>query len=295
MRIASNRLKHILDYYISELKTLYDDSEIAAIFYTACNHYLQYSKTEVQKQLNSNVNQSDLLKLYDCCKALKKSIPIQYILGETWFYNLKFIVNSSVLIPRPETEELVDLILKDNLTIDSVLDIGVGSGCISVSIKKNRPLAKVFACDVSAEAIEVAKRNTKLNSCEVSIFEASILNDYDTIVNELKHSFLEKVEIIVSNPPYIKSSEKSSLHKNVIDNEPHLALFVDNDDAIIFYKKIIDACKLLLRSNGKLYFELNSMTAIDVKNYAEQSNQFKVVNLVTDLSGNTRFLKAIKN
>ncbi len=295
MRVASNQLKHILDFYISELKLLYNESEIKALFDTSCEYYLQFNKTDVQRNLNSNINQSDLLKLYDCCKSLKETIPIQYILNQVWFYNLKFMVNSSVLIPRPETEELVDLILKENETIQSLLDIGTGSGCIPVSIKKSRPNTNVFACDISAEALTTATYNSQINEVEVNFFKADILDEEVPIDIGIKNQFPKKVDIIVSNPPYIKNSEKNSLHKNVIDNEPHLALFVEGEDAIIFYKKIINSCKTLLNDNGKLYFELNPITAQEVKNYAELSHQFNVVNLVFDLSGNVRYLKAVKS
>jgi len=295
MRVASNQLKHILVFYSSELNTLYDESEIKALFDIACDYYLKFNKTDVERNLNSNINQSDLLKLYDCCKALKNSIPIQYILNQAWFYNLKFMVNPFVLIPRPETEELVDLILKENPVIESLLDIGTGSGCIPVSIKKNRKLAHIYACDISLEALAVAKNNSQINLADVNLFKADVLDVEVPIAIGIKNEILEKVDIIVSNPPYIKSIEKNSLHKNVINNEPHLALFVEGDDDIIFYKKIIDICKTILNAKGKLYFELNPITAQEVKNYAEQSHQFNIVNLVSDLSGNIRFLKAAKS
>jgi len=290
MFVASNKLKHVLIFFITELNSIYPETEIKALFETACNYYLNFNKTQVQLKINDNINQSDLIKLYNCCNKLKKLIPIQYILNQAWFYNLKFYVNSSVLIPRPETEELVDLILKENKHLQSILDIGTGSGCVPISIKYNKINAEVFACDISNIALEVAKKNAILNKVNVIFFNSNILNEI-----EFDLSFNKKVEVIVSNPPYIKSTEKNSLHKNVIDNEPHLALFVKGNDDIIFYKKIINVCKTHLVAGGKLYFELNPLTANDVKNYVIQSNQFNIVNLINDLSGNLRFLKAIKN
>jgi release factor glutamine methyltransferase len=251
---------------------------------------LQYGKTQVQQNLGTNINQSDLLKLYDCCLLLKKNIPIQYILGETIFYDLKFEVNPSVLIPRPETEELVDLILKENTNIPSLLDIGTGSGCIPISIKKNRMRAEVFACDISPTALELAIHNSKLNKCDVNFFISDILNQ-----EKFNKDFSHQVDVVVSNPPYIKSTEKNSISDNVLKYEPHLALFVNDEDSIIFYKKIIDGCKKLLKSKGKLYFELNPLTSEEVKNYAIASQQFESVNLISDLSGKMRFLKAQKN
>lgn len=290
MRVKSNQLNHIFDFYKSELNTVYEESEIIAIFDLACEYYLQFSKTQVQQNFNTNVNQSDLLKLYDCCLLLKKNIPIQYILGETFFYNLTFEVNASVLIPRPETEELVDLILKENSNIPSLLDIGTGSGCIPIAIKKNRISVEVFACDISPTALELAIHNSKLNNCNVNFFVSDILSE-----ERFKKDFSERVDVIVSNPPYIKGDEKNSMADNVMKYEPHLALFVNDEDPIIFYKKIIDICKTHLKSKGKLYFELNPLTSEEVKNYAIALSQFESVNLISDLSGKTRFLKAVKN
>lgn len=289
MRVASNKLKDVLAYFYSELPIIYEASEIEALVNLAVNHYLGYSRTERLLKENENINQSDLLKLYDCCKLLKKQVPLQYILREAWFYDLKFYVNTYVLIPRPETEELVDIIIKENPKATSVLDLGTGSGCIPVTLKYKLPEAAVFACDISKEALAVATKNAVTNHVAVTFVEASIL-DADAVQQQISQPF----DVIVSNPPYIKESEKQTIEKHVIDQEPHLALFVEGDDAIIFYKKIIDLCKNKLNANGRLYFELNPLTATDVKEYALHSAQFKTVELVNDMSGNTRFLKAVK-
>lgn len=290
MQVASNKLKDSLSFFYNQLSTTYDASEIKALFETACDYYLNFNKTQITTNLNNNINQSDLLKLYNCCKDLKKNIPIQYILKHAWFYNLQFKVDASVLIPRPETEELVDIVLKENPTLSSLLDIGTGSGCIPISIKKNRSAANVFACDISNSALQVATQNAIQNNCTIHFFKTDILNP-----TNFNTTFTEKVNVIVSNPPYIKISEKNTLHKNVLDNEPHLALFVKGNDPILFYKKIIDICKTHLNTNGILYFELNNLTANDVKNYAENSKQYSTVVLLKDINNNIRFLKAIKN
>ncbi len=289
MRVASNQLKHSLDFFISELNALYDEAEIKALFDVACHYYLNFSKIQIQTNLNANINQSDLLKLVDCCKRLKTGIPVQYILTHAWFYNLKFLVNPSVLIPRPETEELVDLILKENTGELSFLDIGTGSGCIPISIKKNKPNAQVYGCDISEDALQVANLNGENNTCDVEFFKTNILDE-----TAFFKDFKNKVDVIISNPPYIKYIEKEAMHKNVLNYEPHLALFVEDNDAIVFYKKIINVCKTHLNKNGKLYFELNPLTANEVKIYADESNQFKSINLINDLSGATRFFNAIK-
>lgn len=289
MRIASNKLKDMVHFYHTELRGVYDETEIAAMLNTAVEEYLGFNKTERLLKANENINQSDLLKLYDCAKDLKKNIPLQYILKNCWFYNLRFFVDPSVLIPRPETEELVDKIVKENENARAILDIGTGSGCIPISIKKNIANAFVAACDISKEALSIAEKNAKQNAVAISFFEADALNT-NKFVNEVKETF----DVIISNPPYIKEAEKKTMNTHVLHNEPNLALFVNDTDATIFYKRIIDFCKTKLNSKGKLYFELNPLTAEDVKIYAISSKQFDTVELQRDMSGKVRFLKAEK-
>lgn len=290
MRLANNTLSYLISFYHSELNSIYDDSEIDAIINLVCEHYLGYSKTDVVSKKNENINQSDLLKLYFCCKELKKNIPIHYILNEAWFYNLKFYVNQNVLIPRPETEELVDLILKENKSDLSFLDIGTGSGCIPIAIKKNKPNSLVYGCDISKVALEVAKKNSEINKTPITLIEVDILNNKG-VKEKLETTF----DIIISNPPYIKFDEKKLLSKHVIENEPHLALFVNGADDILFYKKIIDLCKEKLNANGKLYFELNPLTAEEVLSYSINSKLFKSAEIIKDMSGKLRFFLGIKN
>jgi len=289
MRVASNKLKDVLSFFHTELHDLYAPSEIEALIDVVAEHYLGFSKTERLLNENENINQSDLIKIYDCAKALKKNIPIQYVLGEAWFYNLRFKVNPHVLIPRPETEELVDLVIKENKGLLSALDLGTGSGCIPITIKHHLPAAAVFACDISKDALSVARQNALRNNAEVTFFEGDILH-LESIQQHVPH----KAEVIVSNPPYIKASEKAGMEKHVLEQEPHLALFVEGEDPIIFYKKGIDLCRHTLASKGKLYFELNPLTATSVKDYAETSKLFESVTLIKDMSGNMRFLKAVK-
>jgi release factor glutamine methyltransferase len=289
MRIASNKLKDMISFYFSELKANYETSEIEAMLELAAEQYIGFSKTDLLTKSNENLNQSDVLKLYDCCKALKQNIPIQYILKNAWFYQFKFYVDESVLIPRPETEELVDMIIKENKNAFSFLDIGTGSGCIPVSIKKNIPAAAVFACDISPKALEVATKNALQNQVQVTYFEANVLD-----IGHFVKLTNQRFDVIVSNPPYIKESEKNLLAKNVFQHEPHLALFVEGTDDIVFYKRIVDICNDRLNSGGCLYFELNPLTAELVKDYAVASTLFKHVELFKDMSGKTRFLKAIK-
>ncbi|MBL7932198.1 MAG: peptide chain release factor N(5)-glutamine methyltransferase [Bacteroidia bacterium] len=288
MRVAGNKLRHISDFYFSELADLYEKPEIEAIVATAFYSVLGFSRSDIQLKKEENVNQSDLLKLYDYAKALKTGQPLQYVLGETEFYHLKFKVNKSVLIPRPETEELVDMILKENKNAASFLDLGTGSGCIPVTIKKNIPQAEVFAYDISEAALATARKNAELNQVFVRYFIGDILDpDFFKTIDQ-------DFEVMVSNPPYIKKEEAMEMTTQVKDHEPHLALFVNGGDAIIFYRKIIDISLFKLKSGGSLYFELNPLTSIEVKRYAEKTNSFSSVELIKDMSGNTRFLKAIK-
>lgn len=289
MKVAGNKVSHLTDFFHGELDGLYGVSEVNSLIAIAFEHYLGFARSEMSMRANENLNQSDLLKLYDCCKALKTGRPLQYILKEAWFYGLRFFVNEHVLVPRPETEELVDDILRENKTMSTLLDIGTGSGCIPVSIKRNLNSCEVSACDISQQALEVAKKNAALNEVHVDFFEADVLNieGFETLCSKT-------FDTIASNPPYIKLSEKNSMHQNVLDHEPHLALFVNGEDEIIFYRRIIGLCKNKLNANGKLYFELNPLTATNVKKYAEETGMFVSVELKKDLSGNIRFLKAIK-
>jgi release factor glutamine methyltransferase len=289
MRLPNNSLSALIAFYQSELNSAYEKSEIDAIVELVLEHYLKYSKTDIIVKRNENINQSDLLKLYFCCKELKNNRPIQYILKEAWFYNLKFYVNQHVLIPRPETEELVDVILKENKEALSFLDIGTGSGCIPIAIKNTNNKSNVYACDISADALLVAKKNSEINEILIHLIEVDILNN-----KAVEEKFETTFDVIISNPPYIKFDEKDQLSKNVTDNEPHIALFVNGADDILFYKKIIDLCKQKLNSGGKLYFELNPLTAEDVLAYANNSKIFKHTELIKDMSGKLRFLRAVK-
>ncbi len=292
LKIASNKLSDLFLFYKNELSSIYDDGELMSIFETVCEQILLFNKTEVKIHWNENVNQSDVLKIYDIGKQLTTKEPIQYILKQAFFYDAFFYVDSSVLIPRPETEELVDLIIKDTLTNiishPTVLDIGTGSGCIPITLKKHIKNSTISAIDVSKEALSVANKNAKKLNYEVDFIELNILSP-------LPSSFLTNTfSIIVSNPPYVLQSEATQMTERVLNYEPHLALFVKDNDPIVFYKRIVDLCEIHLQQNGILYFELNPLYAIETKEYALQSNQFKSVDLMDDMSGKVRFLKAFK-
>jgi release factor glutamine methyltransferase len=208
------------------------------------------------------------------------------LLGKTSFFGLDFEVNENVLIPRPETEELVDWIIKENAKIEGfkdlkILDIGTGSGCIAISLAKNIPNAKVYAIDVSERALATAKKNAALNKVDVIFITQNILEAAD-----LKQQF----DIIVSNPPYVRNLEKQEIKKNVLDNEPHLALFVEDDDALLFYKKIAALAQKNLLENGQLFFEINQYLGKDMIALLEKMN-FKNIDLRKDIYGNDRMIR----
>lgn len=276
-------------FWHRELDKLYGADETAALLAVAAEHYLGWSRNELYLKTGNNLNQSDVILLYDCAKALKEGRPLQYVLGEAWFLDLKLKVNPDVLIPRPETEELVDRILKEEVKARSFLDIGTGSGCIPVAIKHALPAAEVKACDISPDALNLAHENALRHHTKIDFVLADALN-----INGLTAAIGPAVEVIVSNPPYIQKSEQESMSQNVLDHEPHQALFVEGTDPVLFYRRITDACQTLLLPGGRLYFELNPLTAEVVRLYALDSGLFSNVILLMDLSGKQRFLKAQK-
>ena len=290
MKIATNKLSDLYEFYKNELSLIYDEGELCSIFELVCEKYLNYSKTEVKQYYNENINQSNLINIYNAGVELKKGTPIQYILKEAFFFDLTFNVSNAVLIPRPETEELVDIIIKQFITHNSslltILDIGTGSGCIPITLKTHLSQAKVFGIDISEQALEIAKSNAVKNNVNVEFIKEDILSNL-LILNS-------NFSIIVSNPPYVLNSEAQQMDARVLEHEPHLALFVEDNDPIIFYKRIIDLCNKYLLEKGWLFFELNPMYAIDVKNYAIASKIFNFTEILSDMSGKQRFLKAQK-
>jgi release factor glutamine methyltransferase len=221
-------------------------------------------------------------------EQLKLEIPIQYLLGKTSFYGLDFEVNENVLIPRPETEELVDWILERQQPTGNgrnlkILDIGTGSGCIAISLAKNLPNAQVFAIDVSEKALATAKKNAESNAVKVTFISRNILDAED-----LEQEF----DIIVSNPPYVRNLEKEEIKKNVLEHEPHLALFVEDNDALIFYRKIAELAQKNLSNSGELYFEINQYLGKEMVDLLEGMN-FKNIELRKDIYGNDRMTLAV--
>jgi release factor glutamine methyltransferase len=230
---------------------------------------------------------------------LQQEKPIQYITGETWFYGLRFQVNENTLIPRPETEELVEWIIesqKSNVQSQTlaILDIGTGTGCIPISLKTNILQANVSAIDVSEHALEVAKRNAELNKVEINFIQANILEVQDLSQLSTPNSQLRtNFDIIVSNPPYVRNLEKQEIKKNVLDYEPHLALFVEDTDALLFYRKIAQLALKNLSPNGLLFFEINQYLGNETVELLKKLG-FKNIELKKDLYGNDRMIKCEK-
>jgi release factor glutamine methyltransferase len=294
MQIASNTVAAVINFYKKELSHIYSESELQHIVRWILQKQLKLTITDLTSQASLRINESDMTPLERMCFELKANKPIQYVLGETEFYGLTFTVNENVLIPRPETEELVEMIIK-NISSGTVagpyiLDIGTGSGCIPVSIKKNVPQASVYGLDLSEKALETAGRNASVNDVRVIFFKADVLGDSvaDQILGQTGG---RKLDVIISNPPYIRESELHSLHERVRDYEPHLALFVQDNDPILFYRKIAHVATNVLESGGKLWFECHSDHAVEVQQMMVEV-QFGDVILRRDLSGSARFIEA---
>jgi release factor glutamine methyltransferase len=284
MRIASNKLNDVIRFFHAELDELYGTSEVTVFIDMALSHLFNLDKSKRLMNSKHLFSESDLLKINFLIKDLKKQKPIQYIIGKAAFYKLSLNVNAHVLIPRPETEELVDIIIKTHIEKQqlNVLDIGTGSACIAIALSKFMNNANVYAIDLSNEALELANKNAELNKCAIHFLQHDILS------NQTPFSTVEW-DIIVSNPPYITHSEKKDIQPNVIDFEPHLALFVPDENPFLFYDRIIAFAKTRLKHKGKLFFEINQKHG----EYLVQlltDNGFWDVNLVKDLNNNNRIL-----
>lgn len=252
----------------------------------ALQHYLQYDTKFISLNPNLKFSESELLKFVFLVKELKTGKPIQYILGFANFYDLTLIVNNDVLIPRQETEELLNWILTDykNKRELNILDIGTGSGCIAIAIKKNLPYCFVQATDDSANALLVAAENARINETQITFTE-------DDILNPEGGKYADRYDVIVSNPPYVTGSEKYKLHQNVVDHEPHHALFVANENPLLYYDSIAGFAKKHLSESGSLYFEINENFGNEVAGMLT-SKGFNDVVIRKDLNGKSRMVKA---
>lgn len=290
-------------YLKEQLKALYDEQEAVNIASLAIEHITGFSKTErvSKKQEQLSGSQSDLLQNH--LQRLKTGEPIQYIMNKSWFYGMELYVDKNVLIPRPETEELVKWIIDDikasgkavfvkksteadETTLLKILDVGTGSGCIALALKKTMPKAEVWGCDVSEEALNVARRNGSTLDIRVDFQGLNFLE-------EAQQKLLPTVDIIVSNPPYVPLKDKEEMHSNVVDHEPHTALFVSDNDPFIFYKALAEFGKKRLYENGSIYMEIHEGLGQHVINLF-RANGYTNIELKKDMQGKDRMVKVKK-
>ena len=288
-------LKQYKFHFFDALKYIQDEQEIESFFFILTEYLHNLKRVDVALNPNFELSEAAIEKWNSILTELKQEKPIQYITGEAWFYGLQFEVNENTLIPRPETEELVEWILNSPITQHqtpiTILDIGTGSGCIPISLKSNVPQANVSAIDVSEQALEVAKRNAALNKVAINFIQANILEVEDLSKLQTSNSQLPtNFDIIVSNPPYVRNLEKQEIKKNVLDYEPHLALFVEDTDALLFYRKIAQLALKNLSPNGLLFFEINQYLGKETVELLE-SLGFKNIELKKDMYRNDRMIK----
>lgn len=278
------KLSDLLDSFQDELKTLYSPDEIEYIFFWLAEKILDTPEYKLKLALNEDWEKVDDFKLDFDLKLgeLKSHRPIQYVIGETEFYGLKFFVNENVLIPRPETEELIEWILQDypNFT-GRILDIGTGSGCIPITLKTKLTEAEIHALDFSTDALKMAEINAGYHQTDIQFHPIDFLN--------FEANSLPKFDLIVSNPPYIANFEKDSMNKNVLAYEPHSALFVPDHDPLVFYRKIAEFAQTNLNTNGEVYVEINQELGSETKDLF--STYFQNVEIKKDISQNDRMIK----
>lgn len=270
-------------WFNEQLQHLYDADEIKSMLTIVAYEVLGLSRVDLVLKDNESLSEAQIVQLNNVLSQLQQEIPIQYIFEKAYFYGYEFKVSPATLIPRRETEELVEWVLSEmNRQPEKkwrVLDIGTGTGCIPISIKKEFPLAEIFAMDISTGALKIAKENAeKLNASVIFIGQ-----------NILSTTQLDSYDIIISNPPYVRNLEKAEIKKNVLDYEPHLALFVEDNDPLIFYRKITQLAQKSLTENGLLFFEINQYLGEEMQQMV--SEYFKIIELRKDLQGNDRMMK----
>ena len=286
-------IREFRDYFKITLKKLYPASEIDTFLFLLLEEYLNFKRIDIVLKSNFNISSEVLTLLKSSTKLLQQEIPIQYIIGKTEFYGFPFILNEHVLIPRPETEELVTFILDKVSKLESyhtikkentikILDIVTGSGCIPIALKKSLPLAEISALEKSNKALRIAKKNTHLNKVDINLIQQDILK-----TTQLNNTY----DIIVSNPPYVRESEKKEIKNNVLNNEPHMALFVEDNNPLIFFDKIAELAKNHLTKNGLLFFEINQYLGKETVDLLRLKG-FNTIELKKDIFGHDRVIIA---
>lgn len=289
------KLKDLKHKFHEHLDAIYGKEEVQTFFFMLTEYYNAIKRIDLALNTELTIEDDFVLKYESALKALKNHEPIQYIIGQTEFYGLPFYVNENTLIPRPETEELVELILSNTNTNSqlenvegnnqfNILDIGTGTGCIAISLGKQLPNASVSALDVSAKALEIANKNAQLNQVDINFIENDILK-----ICNFELDSATKFDIIVSNPPYVRQLEKQQMQDNVLNHEPHLALFVEDENPLIFYRAITQFATKNLKPNGELYFEINEYLGKEMIALLEAFG-FKNIQLKKDLFGKDRMI-----
>jgi release factor glutamine methyltransferase len=284
MRITDNRVRSLIGLYTAGLAGRYGSGEVKAILRAVFEQGLQWDAAQLEMRRDEVLSESELVKVYTPFERLQAGEPLQYVLGEVHFHGLSLGVAPGVLIPRPETEELVQRIIEDVRTPSHIVDIGTGSGCIALALKGAYPEAQVVAIDRSAEALAIAEVNGARNGLRVEWMLANIL-DPDLVI--------PPTDLIVSNPPYVPRSEEASLDSVVRDNEPHIALFVEDDDPLLFYRAIAHQALQALSKGGHLWFEGHYRYATGVGELLSALG-FTTVEVLHDLSGNPRYIHAVR-
>ena len=290
--MSSNLVRDCRKYYASELEKIYGSDEANALIMILLEHYFGIDRVKIAMDPELRLSESELLTLHFAVKELLKNKPVQYILGETEFCGMRFFVDENVLIPRPETEELVNKLVScsvNQLHSPSfrILDIGTGSGCIAISLAKLLKNSVVTAVDISEKALEVAKKNAETNGVNVNFIKDDILNPKSPEL--LDNQF----DIIVSNPPYVCESEKTEMRANVLDYEPSSALFVSDTDPLIFYRKILEFAQKNLKPDGEIWFEINEKLGTEMKNLCLVKG-FEKVEIIKDFRERDRILRITK-
>ncbi len=264
---------------ISELSSIYERDELNSIFNLLSEDYLKTPRSKILLSDHIDLDDEKETLFINALDKLKTHEPIQYVLGKTTFMDLEFKLNGSVLIPRPETEELVRLMLKEDLNGKEILDIGTGSGCIAISLAKKLRNAKVTAIDISCDALEVARENAKLNNVDIEFINSDIF----------EYKSKKKYDIIVSNPPYVIKSEKLLMKQNVLKHEPHIALFVDDSEPLKYYESIINLSSENLNPKGLIFFEINENYKHQLNKLA-QNYEYNIIEFKLDIHNKNRFL-----
>jgi release factor glutamine methyltransferase len=288
MAVKLQTIKDFRNYLIKELSGIYPERESSSIAELVITEVFGFrSRTEFLTRSNEIPDSVKADTIIEYCNLLKAGRPVQYVLGETSFYDCRIKITPGILIPRPETEELVDRIIRDNYGFSgNILDIGTGSGCIAIALARNLPLSRVTGIDISQVALDKASENASLNNVDVRFLKADILKP--------SHHEIPATGIIVSNPPYIRESEKRVMHSNVLDFEPHEALFVPDNDPLLYYRAILKAANEILEPPGRIYFEINEAMGKEIVSLMG-SFDCNAVEIIKDLNGKDRIAKATKS